>query len=206
MRRAVLTLALGLSSGAWAGPLLSLLTTCTRLAPNFYPADTINWFEASKNPQIVLYAHMLFPLQEEQKPGLDLGLWHPPLVLPALPPRSPYVMVRDEFFAEAVWTDPDGIEIASHGLTMAARVSTDYVQVDGRTYIPHTFTHTIGTRDLRSSAGQKSLPQKAGQYHVRLKVGGEALGLAFFRMLSGSAPAPAQATPTAQALPTLRAK
>ncbi len=49
---------------------------------------------------------------------------------------------------------------------------SDYLTVNGRQYIPHTFAMAIGTKDLRSQAGQLRLPSQEGTYSVRLSVDG----------------------------------
>ena len=81
-------------------------------------------------------------------------------------------------------------------MTLTARSSGDWIHVAGREYIPHTFAMAIGTKDIRTEAGQTRLPAQQGQYTVRLRVDGRALGLAFFRILrsAGAAVVPA-ATP-----------
>src|SRR5258708_4809770 len=116
-------------------PIMADFTTCGQLGGNLYPSDTTTWFDASKNPQIVLFAHMLFPLT----PGQDaLGSvaapepWHPPLVPPA--PAAATLLVGDAHYAEAQWIDPEGAVVAQYGLTMPARVSHDYVRLQGRKY------------------------------------------------------------------------
>lgn len=165
-------------------------TTCAQLTANLYPADTTTWFDAAKNPQIVLYAHMLYPLRPDQdalNQGAAEEAWHPPMVYKSASPTAVTLNVDDQHFAEAQWLDPDGQEFAHYGLTMPARVSTDYVRLQGRQYIPHTFAMTVGTKDMRSQAGQKGLPSKAGQYHIRLYVDGQIEGIAFFRMMTGGA-------------------
>jgi hypothetical protein len=187
----LLALALAPAFLGWGGPVMAHFTTCSQLTQGLYPADTTTWFEPSRHPQIVLYAHMLFPLlpgQDAQAVPAPAEAWHPPLAL-ALPASAPATLsLDDHHYAEAVWLDPDGLVVAQYGLTMPARVSADYVKLQGRQYIPHTFAMTIGTKDLRAGSGQKLLPLKAGQYHARLYVDGEIEGIAFFRMLvSGEA-------------------
>jgi len=184
---------------AAAGPILADFTTCSQLTSNFYPADTTTWFDASKNPQIVLFAHMLFPLrpgQDDLIPAPTPEAWHPPLIVKAPPAAT--LRIDDVHFVEAQWLDPEGALVADFGLTMPARVSTDYIRLQARQYIPHTFSMTIGTKDIRTEAGQKALPSRAGQYHARLYVDGQIEGIAFFRMM-GSALIP-EATPAPQAL------
>ncbi len=190
---ALLLLALGgMPAAAPAGPrpVTSMFTTCFQLGPGLTPADSTTWFDAAKHPQVVFYAHMLFPL----KPGQDsrtqpepAEAWHPPMAWPppAAAQSAASIAIADSYFAEAEWLDPDGAVVAHYGLTMPARVSGDYVQLGGRQYIPHTFTMTIGTKDVRTQAGQKQTPGLSGQYHVRFYVDGELEGIAFFRMLSG---------------------
>src|ERR1051326_2301640 len=71
---------------------VSLLTTCSRLAPNQYPADSTNWFYPDVHPQIVFFAHLLFPVEVQVTPTLtptsvatvtpsdkSRGPWQPPL-------------------------------------------------------------------------------------------------------------------------------
>jgi hypothetical protein len=102
-------------------------------------------------------------------------------------PAAPVTLaLNDAHFTEARWIDPDGAVVAEFGLTMPARVSTDYLRLQGRQYIPHTFAMSIGTKDIRLEAGQKALPAKPGQYHVRLYVDGEIEGIAFFRMVGAT--------------------
>lgn len=174
-------------------------TTCSQLTSNLYPMDTTTWFDAAKNPQIVLYAHMLFPLRPDQDSLTSLPepeAWHPPMVVKA--PLAQTLSLDDQHYAQAIWLDPEGAVVAQYGLTMPARVSSDYVRLQGRQYIPHTFAMTIGTRDGRVEAGQKLLPSKAGQYHIRLFVDGQLEGIAFFRMMGGAAePAAEKNTPRA---------
>jgi hypothetical protein len=96
-------------------------------------------------------------------------------------------------YAEAEWLDPQGARVALYGTTLGARARNDWIPVGGRQYIPHTFAMAIGTRDLRGDAGQLKLPSTEGQYTIRLRVDGRSLGLAFFRMLRSSQPAPQRA-------------
>jgi hypothetical protein len=142
---------------------------------------------------------MLFPLRPGQDALVPLpspAPWHPPLV--AHGAEALTLQVDDQHYAEAEWLDPDGQVVADYGLTMPARVSSDYIQLQGRQYIPHTFAMTIGTKDIRSQAGQRALPVKAGQYHARLYVDGQIQGIAFFRMMGGGlAPAAAPGLPLA---------
>jgi hypothetical protein len=189
------------AAGAAAGagkfkPVLSMLSTCAQLTPRFYPADTTTWFEASKDPQVVFFAHLLFPLNPAQDsleafhplaPPLS-GPWHPPMVIP-LEAQPQSFQLNDVHYAQAQWLDPDGAELALFGLTMPARVSSDYIHLGDKQYIPHTFSMALGTKDIRPEAGQKSLPSKPGQYHIRLYVDGDLEAIAFFRMLPSNAPA-----------------
>jgi hypothetical protein len=164
-----------------------VLGTCSALASNTYPADTKNWFDATQQSQVVFYAHLLFPTVPE--PGQATALtepWHPPLlVTPTSGVLSPVPAFVDQFYAQAEWLDPEGKRIALSDMTFTARLRSDLVLLDGRWYAPHTFAPAIGTRDLRSQAGQTLLPEKEGQYHVRLSVDGQAIGVGFFRMLKG---------------------
>lgn len=171
-----------LAGGASAAqPLVSVLGTCSALTANTYPADSVNWFDAGRHSQVVFYAHLLYPV-----PGPAFkGPWHPPRVWPE---RAPQFV--DEFYAEAHWQDPSGRTVALHGLTFPARVKTDWLQVNGEDFVPHTLAMAIGTRDLRPDAGQVRLPEQVGLYTVRLRLDGRDSGLAFFRMLQGKAPAP----------------
>ncbi|MES2201454.1 MAG: hypothetical protein V4498_04310, partial [candidate division FCPU426 bacterium] len=138
---------------------------------------------------VVFSAHMLFPLLPQQG-GARAST------------ATVSVAVADHYFAEAHWLDPEGGELAYLGLTMPVRVSTDYVTLGGSQYIPHTFSMAVGTNDIRPSAGQKALPVKPGQYHIRLLIDGRLEGLAFFRILGGTRPAvraaPAAVTTTGQ--------
>ena len=212
----LLTLAAALAASpavlpAQAGqrPLVAALSTCSELTPNTYPSDSTSWFEASRHSQVVFYAHLLFPLEasgeDKRRPGPGPD-WHPPQRWwEALGPGTDGegAMAGDSFYAEADWFDPEGEKIAGFGLTMAARVSSDYVRVKGRSYIPHTFAMAVGIKDLRAEAGQKRLPEKAGQYHIRFYVDGAAVGLAFFRILApgGAATPVPRATATATPQP-----
>jgi hypothetical protein len=199
---------LWLASQAGAKPVMADFTTCAQLGPNLYPADTTTWFDPSKNPQVVLYAHMLFPLlpgQDDLAQAPAPEAWHPPMTVRLSPPLS--LALNDSHFAFARWVDPDGAVVAEYGLTMPARVSSDYVRLQGRQYIPHTFAMSIGTKDIRLEAGQKAMPSKAGQYHIRLYVDGEIEGIAFFKMLNGVAPmAPQSKTSSAPVGETLDAE
>jgi hypothetical protein len=180
MRFFCLIFFLGLSPFAAAlegqRPVISMITTCAQLSPNFYPTDTTAWFEIDKNPQVVFFAHMLFPLGREAVPT---GAWHPPLVTPVV---SMTLDVSDRHYAQAQWLDPDGLEVAHMGITMSARVSTQYLRLGSLQYIPHTFSSTLGIKDLRVQAGQKLLLSKNGQYHIRFSVDGCLEGIAFFRI------------------------
>jgi hypothetical protein len=164
---------------AWIAPVLATFGTCALLAPGPYPADSTSWFNPAQHPQVVLYAHLLFPVSEAD--------WHPPLNwIPS---------GEDRHYANAIWKDPEGREVAAYGLTMPARALSDYLSVEGRRYIPHTFSMTIGTKDIRPAAGQKLLPEKAGQYHADFYVDGNLEGVAFFRIVGGTAPKAEKALP-----------
>lgn len=180
-------------------PLVSVLGTCSALTANTYPADPVSWFDAGRYSQVVFYAHLLFPvkpLPSELEP-VAASAWHPPLVLGAVEDVGRESV--DEFVAEAEWLDPKGERVAFYSLTFPARIKSDWVRVAGRDYIPHTFAMAIGTKDVRSDAGQTRLPALEGQYSVHLKVDGRPVGLGFFRMLKAGAaqPAPAVAAPKA---------
>ena len=203
-RRCALVLGLWLSAGALAAatrPLVAVLGTCAALTTGTpYPADATAWFDAGKESQVVFYAHMLFPLKpaagEQEGPA---PAWHPPLVsgtAGTLAGETP-----DRFYAQAEWTDPKGARVALYGLTFTPRSRGDLVRVAGRDYIPHTFAMAIGTRDLRSGAGQLQLPVVEGEYNVRLSVDGRDLGLAFFRMLKPTFEPP-KGVPAGSAGPT----
>jgi hypothetical protein len=171
-------------------------TTCAQLTPSLYPADTTTWFDVSRNPQVVFYAHMLFPLEPGQEfPDFAAGHWpwHPPLAWKGDFQSQAAAMLSssDRHYAEAQWLDPDGAVIAHFGLTMPARVSADYVKLQARQYIPHTFAMSIGTKDIRAIAGQLALPSRPGQYHIRFYVDGNIEGIAFFRMLQDTGAAAA---------------
>ncbi len=188
-------------------PLVSVLGTCATLTANTYPGDTLTWFDPTKQAQIVFYAHLLFPMQAEagEEAAAAAEAWHPPMpvtrtpeTLASVPPFS------DEFHASAEWVDPDGKRVAFYSLTFPARARQDYIRLKDRWYVPHTFAMAIGTRDLRLDAGQTALPDKVGQYHIRLNVEGQSLGLAFFRILKGDGinrpqSAPASLSPAAKA-------
>jgi hypothetical protein len=180
--------------------LVSVLGTCSALTANTYPADTQNWFDPAKQSQVVFYAHLLFPTVPDTGVVPTAEAWHPPLmVTPSAGALSPIPAFVDQFYAQAEWLDPEDKRVALYGLTFTARLRSDLVQLDGRWYAPHTFAMAIGTRDLRSAAGQTLLPEKAGQYHIRLSVDGQPLGVGFFRMLKS---APGEKAPTmGQALP-----
>jgi hypothetical protein len=177
-RWAVLALLLAARLGAGAAPLVSVLGTCSALTANTYPADSVNWFDASRHSQVIFYAHLLYPVKPWTEP------WHAPLRWPM--PAPDFV---DEFYAEAEWLDPQGRSIALHGLTFPARIRTDWLRVNGADYVPHTLAMAIGTRDLRTEAGQTHLPDQVGQYTVRLRLNGQDTAMAFFRMLGVQAPA-----------------
>lgn len=200
--RPALGLALGLALAAPSpaqpvAPVVAVLGTCSALTSNIYPADSVNWFDPVRHSQVVFFAHLLFPLPT----ALPTGPWHPPLSLPA--PGQGVPPPRDEHYAEAEWLDPAGRRVALYGLTFPARVRSDWLDLHGRTYIPHTLAMAIGIRDLRSDAGQVALPSQEGQYTVHLRVDGRATGLAFFRMLRGQAPTPVLPRPAPQAAPEL---
>lgn len=183
-----------LQAAAADRPLVSVLGICSALTANTYPLDSVNWFDAGRHSQVIFYAHLLFPDGVEAQ-----GPWHPPLVYP---PQAP-LPVEDAYFAEAEWLDPQGRPVAYYGLTFPARIRSDWLKVNGRDYIPHTFAMAIGTRDLNTAAGQTRLPALEGQYTVNLKVDRQPVGLAFFRMLraAGAAPAPTgAATPLSAAV------
>jgi hypothetical protein len=169
-----------------ARPLVAVLVTCASLASDIYPADTQNWFDAGHNQQVVFYAQLLFPvapLPDESQPEALPEPWHPPMVAPQPDTRSGGNGFEDRHYAEAEWLDPAGKSLADFGMTLTARVKSDWIEVAGRAYVPHTFAMAIGIQDLRASAGQTRLPDTQGQYTVRLKVDGRSVGLAFFRML-----------------------
>ena len=198
---------LGLNLQAYASdklkPLVSVLGTCSTLTSNTYPADSQNWFDASKQSQVVFYAHLLFPTVPElgSLPAIAAEPWHPPLaVTPTVAVAGQLPSFVDEFYAQAEWLDPDNKRVAFYGLTFPARIRSDYVRLEDRWYAPHTFAMAIGTRDLRREAGQTAMPEKIGQYHVRFSVDGQSLGVAFFRMLKGSGPERIP-TPNAQFIP-----
>jgi hypothetical protein len=206
----MLGLALGAATAALQAdvprplPLVSVLGTCSALTSNIYPADSINWFDPARHGQVVFFAHLLFPLQPEAQAWAP-GAWHPPLALSPSAKAMAALPVRDEHFAEAEWLDPAGERIAYYSLTFPARIRADWLDLQGRTYIPHTLAMAIGTRDLRVDAGQTRLPSREGQYTVNLRIDGRHTGLVFFRMLRGQGPeaqAPAQApalvSPTAR--------
>lgn len=194
---AALCLALGLTARAGVRPLVSVLGTCSALTPNTYPSDAQAWFDASKQTQVVFYAHLLFPLRPlpAERDGAAQA-WHPPLLLGG---AGAGLDSADAFYAQADWRDPQGAPVALYGLSFTARRREDYLTVNGRDYIPHTFAMAIGTRDLRSQAGQTRLPSLEGTYSVRLSVDGRDLGLAFFRMVKASqaVAAPQAGSPTA---------
>ncbi len=191
---ALAALVLAASGGAARGEgsrcVISMFTTCSNLTPNYYPADTINWFHPSLQSQIVFFVQMMFPLRpgmEDKNPSLDLEWpWHPPLAVPPLdsnPAQALSIAISDHHFAEAEWRAPDGQVIADLGLTMTPRVSTDYLTIDGMQMIPHTFAMAIGTKDIRKVAGQTALPSQVGLYHIRFWVDGKLEGVAFFSIL-----------------------
>jgi hypothetical protein len=165
-------------------PLVSVLGTCAALGPNTYPLDTTAWFNPSVHSQVVFYAHLLFPLENAvyEWPGP----WQVPLVWPERRKGRTAALeaVEDAHYVEAEWLDPGGRTVALYGMTLAARIRSDWLYVNGADYIPHTFAMAIGTRDLRRDAGQVLLPSEPGQYTVRFSVDHERLGLAFFRILA----------------------
>src|SRR4051812_45502799 len=172
LKRACLIFFLALSPLASAGDSgcrISLLTTCSRLSRNQYPDDSTNWFYPSTHPQVVFFAHMIFPLRPEldeaPAPGIkagpaNQGPWHPPLFLPrdtAAPDNGAGTgasLASDLHYAQAIWYAPDDQVVASFGQTMPARAEKDILHLQGRDYIPHTFAMAIGTRDVRVQAGQ----------------------------------------------------
>lgn len=187
-----LALALALAWGSVAAkaaetrPLVAVLVTCSSLATDTYPADTQNWFDAGHNQQVVFYAHLLFPvdpLPDESLPEALPEPWHPPMAVPLADLRFGRGGFEDQHYAEAEWLDPAGKRLADFGMTLTARAKSDWIEVAGRSYVPHTFAMAIGIRDLRAAAGQTRLPDTQGQYTVRLRVDGRSVGLAFFRML-----------------------
>lgn len=201
---AALLACLAAGLGAAPRPLVAVLGTCSALATDTYPNDTQNWFDAGRSPQVVFYAHLLFPvapLPEESEPDLPGEPWHPPMAAAPAPGSTATARAQDDaHYAEAEWLDPDGTRIADYGMTFTARARADWIAVDGRQYIPHTFAMAIGTRDLRAGAGQTRLPAAEGEYTVRLRVDGRSVGLAFYRMLHSSqapAPKPSAAAPGA---------
>lgn len=166
-----------------------------------YPADTLTWFDPSKDSQVVLFAHMLFPLrpgQDDLNPAPETGPWHPPLIYHPQAPLS--IAIDDNHVVMSQWIDPDGQMVAAYSLTMPARVSADYLRLQNRLYIPHTFAMSIGTKDIRTAAGQTALPSKAGQYHIRFYVDGDLEGIAFFRILGGAGGPAQPVSPSADAL------
>jgi hypothetical protein len=205
LRAGVVALACALAPGAplraGARPLVAVLGTCGALAADAYPADTQNWFDASRSSQVLFYAHLLFPVEpspDELLPDGPVEPWHPPMAVPV--PGADAALQDGGHFAEAEWLDPQGARIAYFGRTLTARTRADWISVAGRDYIPHTFAMAIGTRDLRTDAGQAKLPSLEGQYTVRLRVDGRSVGLAFFRMLRATqAPANPSAAPLSPA-------
>lgn len=191
-RLAALLLALGLAAGVHPAeaaplPLVAVLGTCSALTSNTYPADSINWFDAAKHSQVVFFAHLLFP---QELPGsAPQTAWHPPLAWkdPAL-----NFSISDDHQATAEWLDPEGQRVAYYSLTFPARIRSDWLDLGGKLYIPHTLAMAIGTRDLRAEAGQIRLPAVEGQYTVHLSVDGRPTALAFFRMLRTRAAVSAQ--------------
>jgi hypothetical protein len=184
---------------------VSMLTTSSQLTANGYPADTVNWFYPSRHGQMVFFAHLLFPLAGSSAPqavtpmaqaALPAG-WHAPMVLPAAAaPAFAVGGVRADYqpWVEASWVAPDETRIACYGVTLPAKNSKEFVRVDGRWWIPQTFAMDIGTRDLRPAAGQVSLPEWKGLYHIDLRVQGQLCGITFFSVLEGKV-APAPGTP-----------
>ncbi|HTB34224.1 MAG TPA: hypothetical protein VK842_05140 [bacterium] len=191
---AVCCLATAQAAQAGVRPLVAVMGTCSALAQNtVYPSDAQAWFDPAKQSQVVFYAHLLFPLRPlPAESGGAAQAWHPPLLT-----GSAGVDSVDAFYAQADWRDPQGAPVALYGLSFTARSPADYLTVNGRVYIPHTFTMTIGTKDLRVQAGQLRLPTQEGTYSVRLSVDGRDLGLALFRMLKSGQAAPAAGAPQA---------
>lgn len=205
---AVLLLGLGAAAPAQPRPLVSVLGTCAVLLPNTYPADSTAWFDPQRHPQVVFYAHLLFPTHDEAAPPDSLpGPWHAPMAWPHHEPGAPAAgaAVEDAHYVEAEWLDPQGKRVALHGMTLSARIRSDWLDVNGREYIPHTYAMAIGTRDLRADAGQVMLPAQPGQYTVQLKVDHRPTGLAFFRILQRAnlraEPTPAVPAPRAPLAP-----
>ncbi len=183
--------------GALAGarPVVAILTTCARLGveSGAYPSDTINWFDAAKDNQVVFFAHLLFPLGQKALTAAGDD-WHAPLSAPPSggaqkdsgAPKST-VFIADKHAATVQWLDPDGQEIGMYHVTLSARSTADVLRLAGEDYVPHTVAMAIGIRDIRPAAGQTRIPDKVGQYQIRLSVDQEALGLAFFRIMRTSA-------------------
>lgn len=191
-RRALLLLAVGLLAGGLRAsdpPLVSVLGTCSAMTSNTYPADPVNWFDAQRHSQVIFFAHLLFP--QPALTGDAATPWHPPL---AWPPAQD-VGILDEHRVDAEWLDPAGQRVAFYSLTFPARIRSDWLDLGGKLYIPHTLAMAIGTRDLRAESGQLRLPSVEGQYTVHLSVDGRPTALAFFRMLRAHAPAVAQPSP-----------
>jgi hypothetical protein len=196
LRKLLLGFCLVWPLGARAGvrPLVAVMGTCSALTPNTpYPLDAQSWFDPAKQSEVVFYAHLFFPLHPlPAEGGTENQAWHPPL---RMDPAS--TETADAFYAQADWRGPQGEPVALYGLTLPARSRADYLPVNGRSYIPHTFAMAIGTRDLRVQAGQLRLPTQEGTYSVRFSVDGRDLGLAFFRMLKSAQVAPAAGAPQA---------
>lgn len=186
---------------AWAGlapakPLVSVMTTCARLGLNqgAYPADTVTWFDANKDNQVVFFAHLLFPLNK----GAGTAAWHPPLRADSANPgeaAQETLFISGRHTAEVEWLDPEDKQVALYHVTLPARSSADLLRVGGEDYLPHTVAMAIGLRDLRPAAGQLHTLEVAGQYKIRLKVDREPLGLTFFRVIKGAAEPRSPAVP-----------
>jgi hypothetical protein len=187
----ILALMLAAPVMAESSCIVSIMTTCAGLSSNRYPGDSVNWFYPAQHPQIVFFAHLLFPLRPEQEDKVqsaeDPGQsWHPPLSTDGEAPKTPaggMIAVNDQHYAEAVWYAPDNTVIADYGQTLPARVSSDYLQLQGHNYIPHTFAMAIGTRDIRAAAGQRALPAAKGSYPIRLFVDTRLVGITFFSIM-----------------------
>jgi hypothetical protein len=188
-------LAAALAAHAGVRPMVSVMGTCSALTPNTYPMDAQAWFDPAKQSQVVFYAHLLFPLRPlpAERDGAAQA-WHPPLLTGT---AGMGLDSADAFYALADWRDPSGAPVALYGLSFTARLRSDYLSVNGRDYIPHTFAMAIGTRDLRSQAGQLHLPTQEGTYSVRLSVDGRDLGLAFFRIVKSAQAGPQAGAPQA---------
>ena len=170
-----------------AQPAVSMMTTCTMLTGNLYPADSVNWFYPDKHSQVVFFTHLLFPLDSiaaakvvSPKAGLPLKSWHPPLVHPG---GGPSDIFDDNFYAEAKWMAPDGSKVAHYGLTMPARAEKDYQRLGSQTFAPHTFAMAAGTQDIRAGSGQTAALNKPGQYRIEFLLDGKLAGISFFRIM-----------------------